>query len=84
MDTKMDGLSSAEKETIAGEIMGAISNLIRGCETLDMDLAFDLFFDSPDFLMIGTDGKYCDYTTYLKNNIDYLRTWAEKRARIAS
>jgi len=76
MDMNMDTLSRTENETILKELREAISALIRGCETLDMDLAFDVFFDSPDFLMIGTDGTHCDYSTYLNNNIDYLKTCA--------
>ena len=39
-----------------------------------MDLAFKVFSDSPDFLMMGTGGNLCDYQTYLKDNIDYLKT----------
>ena len=72
----MDTLSRTEKETIAKEIKEAISTLIQGCETLDLDLAFDVFLDSPDFLKIGTDGTPCDYSAYLKNNKDYLKTCA--------
>jgi len=65
-------LSNAEKEQIHIEIKEAVNTLINGCENLDMDLAFDVFNNSPDFLMMGTDGTTCDYQTYLKNNIDYL------------
>jgi hypothetical protein len=65
-------LSMAEKEQLKKEINAAIDTLILGCENLDMELAFSMFADSPDFLMMGTDGSLCDYQTYLKNNIDYL------------
>jgi hypothetical protein len=66
--------STAEKEQIHKEIKRAIDMLITGCENLDMDLAFNVFHNSPDFLMMGTDGSFCDYQMYLKNNIDYLMT----------
>ncbi len=66
-------LSSKEKN-LERELHEAVSTVIRGCETLDMDLAFKVFWDSPDFRMIGMDGSLCDYQTYLKNNIDYLMT----------
>jgi hypothetical protein len=72
----MESLSRAEKDTITREIKAEISRLIAGCESLDMDLAFDMFLDAPDFLMMGTDGTLCDFNTYLKNNIDYLNTCA--------
>jgi hypothetical protein len=67
-------LSSSEKEEIKKELQEAIKTLIVGCETLDMELAFRVFSNSPDFLMMGTDGSLCDYQTYLNNNIDYLMT----------
>jgi hypothetical protein len=74
MNDKTVSISKAEEEAIKEKIKEAIRNLMRGCETLDMQLAFDIFLDSPDFLMMGTDGTLCDYDTYLKNNIDYLDT----------
>ena len=67
-------LSSTEKEKIEKDIRDAIHTLIAGCEALDMEAAFGIFSDSPNFLMMGTDGSLCDYQTYLNNNIDYLRT----------
>jgi hypothetical protein len=67
-------LSRSEKEEIEKELREAISTLIMGCEALDMKLAFQAFSDSPDFLMMGTDGSLCDYQTYLENNISYLMT----------
>lgn len=70
----LQSLTIAEKEQIQQEIKAAINTLILGCENLDMDLAFSMFANSPDFLMMGTDGTLCDYQTYLKNNIDYLMT----------
>lgn len=70
----MESLSRAEEDSIAEEVKEAIRSLIRGCESLDMDMAFDAFLDAPDFLMMGTDGALCDFKTYLKNNIDYLET----------
>jgi hypothetical protein len=71
-DAEMNLLSSDEKEKIKEEIKKTINTLILGCVSLDMDLAFAVFLDSPDFLMMGTDGSICDHQTYLKNNIDYL------------
>jgi hypothetical protein len=71
---KTDSLLSAEQGRIKEELRGAINTLIRGCEALDMELAFSVFSDSPDFLMMGTDGSRCNYQTYVNNNVDYLRT----------
>lgn len=71
---KAGQLTITEKEQIREELRRAIHTLITGCESLDMDLAFRIFSDSTDFLMMGTDGSLCDYRTYLKNNIDYIMT----------
>jgi len=67
-------LSSTEKEAITKELKAAIGSLIRGCEQLDMNMAFDAFLDSPEFLMMGTDGTLCNYDEYLRNNIEYLQS----------
>jgi hypothetical protein len=76
---RSEHLSSPEKETIEKELHAAIDTLIAGCETLDMELAFAIFSNSPDFLMMSTDGSLCDYQTYLNNNIDYLMTCSRFR-----
>ena len=61
-----------EHGKIKDALHSALDKVITGCETLDMKLAFEIFSDSADFLMMGTDGTLCDYQTYRKNNIDYL------------
>jgi hypothetical protein len=66
--------SSSEKEEIEKELQEAVNTLKAGCEALDMEMAFGVFSDSSDFLMMGTDGSLCDCQTYLNNNIDYLTT----------
>ena len=71
---KADHLSGSEKKKIEKELQEVVHTLIAGCEALDMDLAFGVFSNSPDFLMMGTDGSLCDYQTYVNNNIDYLMT----------
>lgn len=68
----MQNFSDAEITLIKQELKAAVDTLIRGCETLDMDLAFRVFLDAPDFRMIGMDGTLCDYRTYVDNNINYL------------
>lgn len=70
----MNNLTILEKESIEAEIKKIIEGLILGCETLNFDMAFGMFSDTPDFLMIGTDGTQCSYDQYLKNNIDYMST----------
>ena len=69
-----DSLSSVEQEQIKEELRGVINTLIRGCEALDMEMAFGMFSDSPGFLMMGTDGSLCDHETYVNDNVNYLKT----------
>ena len=68
----IQSMSNDEKIQIQKEIKEIINTLISGCENLDMEMAFAMFLNAPEFLMMGTDGTLCDYQTYLKNNIDYL------------
>jgi len=49
-----------------------VDSLIKGCEALNMDKVFEIFWNSPDFRMISMDGSLCDYQTYLGDNIGYL------------
>ena len=70
-------LSESDKEKIKKEVKKVISTLIRGCEALDMDMAFRAYSDSPDFLMIGMDGSLCDYQTFIRNNKEYLTTCSD-------
>jgi hypothetical protein len=72
-------LATPEKDAIKQEITEHIDELIRGCESLDMEAAFKVFSDSPDFLMMGTDGTLVDHHTYVKNNIEYLLTCSKFR-----
>ena len=65
-------VSGSEIQKIKGEIRNAVDSLIKGCESLNIDQAFGIFRDFPDFRMIAMDGSLCDYQTYLQNNIDYL------------
>ena len=65
-------MTKTENEKIKNELHSALDTLITGCETFDMQQAFEIFSDSSDFLMMGTDGTLCDFQTYRKNNIDYL------------
>jgi hypothetical protein len=74
-----DRMTDSEKKAIEREIKERIGELIRGCESLDPELAFRAFSDSPAFLMMGTDGSLCDRATYVKNNVEYLRTCSALR-----
>ncbi len=65
-------LLESEKSRIEKEIREAFNTVIEGCESLDMDLAFRVFHNSPDFYMIGPDCSFSDYSTYVNNNINYL------------
>ena len=66
-------LSQLEKDRIKKEIKEAFNNVVDECESLDMELAFRVFHNSPDFYMIAPDCSICDYRTYIDNNINYLR-----------
>ena len=68
----MNNLPTSAKTRIEKEIQAIIDTLIKGCETLDMDMAFGMFANNPEFIMMGTDGSQVDYDTYVNDNITYL------------
>jgi hypothetical protein len=63
-------LLQTDVEQIKNEITQAVKTVITGCETLDIERAFQVFWDSPDFRMISMDGGLCDYQTYVQNNLE--------------
>lgn len=67
-------LLDSERKVIERELKEAINTLVTGCETLNMEQAFSVFWNSPDFVMMGTDGEMCDYQAYVDNNVAYLTT----------
>lgn len=66
-------LPNSEKDKIVKEVKEAFNTVVDGCESLDMELAFKVFYNSPDFYMIAPDCSICDYRTYVDNNIRYLK-----------
>ena len=66
-------LSEQKINKIQKEVKEAFNTITEGCESLDMDLAFKVFYNSPDFYMISIDCSICDYQTYINNNINYLK-----------
>lgn len=66
-------LSESEKNRIKKEIEEAFNTIIIGCESFDMELAFKVFNNSPDFYMVGPDCSICDYQTYIENNKNYFK-----------
>ncbi len=67
-------LSNSEQKAIERELKEAINTLVSGCETLNMEQAFSVFWNSPDFVMMGTDGSMHDYQAYVGSNVAYLMT----------
>lgn len=65
-------ISKVERERIEEEVRQLLDDLIQGCESLDLDRAFDVFSDSPDFLMMATDGALSSHDSYVQGNVDYL------------
>lgn len=69
---EMQTLTPAEREKIEEEIRAEVDKVIRGCQTLDLELAFEPFWNDPGFRMMSMNGTLQDYQTYVKDNVDYL------------
>lgn len=57
---------------IKEELHFLISSMISSFESLDCKAAFEVFHNSVDFIMMGTDGTICGYDSYVKNNLSYF------------
>ncbi len=68
----MKTLTPEDRTRITREIHDVLDRLIRGCETLDMDLAFGMFDRSDAFRMVAGDGTLCTFAEYYANNVAYL------------
>ena len=65
-------ISESDIETIKADIKNLIDTLIKGYETMDMNIGFKVFSQSPDFYMIAFDGKEYDYQSFMDSNKVFL------------
>ena len=61
---KAEQLLDSEMERIKEELQGIIGTLIAGCENLDVESAFRVFWNSPDFLMMGSKNAIRHWRRY--------------------
>lgn len=74
VNKKSKHLSDSEREKIEKEIKGRIETLITQFESLNTDLAFGIYANSDDFVMVSSDGFLLDYETFFNGNKKYLET----------
>ena len=67
-----NGLTADEEAAIEIVLRDKIGALVAGCESLDMDVAFQSFSRSPAFLRMTTDGSLSDCESYISDNVEYM------------
>ena len=67
-----NGLTADEEAAIEIVLRDKVGSLVAGCESLEMDVAFQSFSRSPAFLRMTTDGSLCDSETYISDNVQYM------------
>jgi hypothetical protein len=61
VNDKPTSLDQTQKDLITKEIVASIDQIINGWNTKNIDTAFPLFLNSPEFTFIGMDGEITDY-----------------------
>ncbi len=67
-------LTEAEKLTTQHDIRAAVNSMVLGMESSNFDSAMAIFADTPEFLMITTDGVAMDYKGFSSLNKEFFRT----------
>ncbi len=65
-------LTEAEKESIIKEVKQDFYAMVEACNTADLNNALKLYWNSPEFLGIGSDGSIVDYPQFKKANEEYF------------
>jgi len=61
VDDKPTSLDQTQKDLITKEIVASIDQIINGWNTKNIETAFPLFLNSPDFTFMGMDGEMTGY-----------------------
>jgi len=60
-------------------VRAAVAQVIRGCEALDLEMAFGPYLKTEAFRMVSREGVLCDYRRFFRDNEDYLKRCSEFR-----
>ncbi len=71
--------SEVEIVRIERGVRAAVAQVIRGCEGLDLEMAFRPYLKTGTFRMVSRDGVLCDYPRFFRDNEGYLHRCSEFR-----
>jgi len=71
-------LTETEKTTIKNEVKTAFHAMVDACNKIDLNSALQLYWNSPSFLGISSDGIIFDYQQFKKANEDYFAAVASQ------
>lgn len=65
-------MTDNQKETIKSEVKKEFYAMVDACNKADLNTALNLYWNSPDFMGISSDGSIVDYPLFKKANEDYF------------
>jgi hypothetical protein len=69
-----DPMTPQEKETVKTEITEALNGIIQGLEKMDAEVLFQLYSNSPDFILFTTDGSMTDYQAAKNHHVGWFKS----------
>jgi hypothetical protein len=72
-------LTETEKESIIKEVKKDFYAMVEACNNADLNNALQLYWNSPEFLGIASDGSIVDYQQFKKGNEEYFGSIASQK-----
>jgi len=72
-------LSQTDKDQITKDVEATVQLIIDGWNSKDVNTAFALFSNSPDFTYIGVDGSIVNYSELINMAKELFPTWKDAK-----
>jgi hypothetical protein len=72
-----------EQQTTKDEIVSAVDTIFRRLETLNADALFELYSNSPTFMLFTTEGSMADYQAAKRHHIAWFKQLSALRVSTA-
>ena len=67
-------MTPQEQEAAKKELAEAVNAIIKGLETMDAEVLFQSYSNSPDFILFTTDGTMADYQLAKSHNAGWFKS----------
>jgi ketosteroid isomerase-like protein len=69
-----DQLTQQQKDQIKKDVKVVVDSMVAKFESLDVNAAFQYYWDSPNFLALNADGSRSDFQASKKGTIDFFNS----------